>query len=115
MPSTTGSTNSRWLGFGDRLTAALAPAGDSWMPAAPRWYFTSPEPCVESGSTLPSNSLKIWASGLPMVLARTFSRPRWAMPMTASWTPWAAASFNTRSSRGMSASHPSSEKRLWPM
>ena len=28
------------------------------LPVWPRWYFTSPEPWIESGSTLPSNSLE---------------------------------------------------------
>ncbi len=70
---------------------------------------------MESGSTFPSNSEKIWASGLPTVLARTFRRPRWGMPMTTSSTPCWAASFRIRSSSGMRASPPSSENRLWPM
>ena len=35
--------------------------GLSYLPVAPRWYFTSPEPCTELGSMWPSNSLKIWS------------------------------------------------------
>jgi len=63
---------------------------------------------------LPSNSAKIAEIGLPTVLASTFSRPRCGMPSTTSRSPRTAASFRTRSSRGISASPPSSEKRLWP-
>ena len=31
------------------------------FPTWPRWYFTSPEPWIDSGSTCPSNSLKSWS------------------------------------------------------
>ena len=48
------------------------------------------------------------------MLASTFSRPRWAMPMTASSRCAAAASVSTASTSGMSASAPSSENRRWP-
>ncbi len=114
MPSTTGFTHSRWLGLGATETARVSPVCALCVPVAPRWYFTSPEPWMDSGSTLPSNSEKIWASGLPTVLASTFRRPRWAMPITASFTPARAASESTRSRSGISASQPSSEKRLCP-
>ena len=113
MPSTTGFTNSRWLGFGATVTAIVSPVSARCVPVAPRWYFTSPEPWYELGS-LPSNSAKICASGLPTVLASTFSRPRCDMPITTSRTPERAESFSIRSSSGISASPPSSEKRLWP-
>src|SRR5439155_1334240 len=102
------------LGVGATLTLKVCPVSAWCTPVAPRWYFTSPDPCVESGSACPSNSEKIWPSGLPMVLARTFKRPRWAMPMIASRTPWRAASERTRSRSGIVDSQPSSEKRLWP-
>ncbi len=115
MPSTTGSTHSRWLGFGARVTAIVSPVSASCTPVAPRWYFTSPEPWTFCGSTSPSNSEKIWASGLPTVFASTFKRPRWAMPITTSRTPERAASERTRSRSGMVDSQPSSEKRLCPM
>ncbi len=49
-----------------------------------------------------------------MVLARTFSRPRCAMPITASSRLASAASLITASSSGISDSPPSSEKRFWP-
>ncbi len=47
-------------GVGDQAEAwiCLPPAAVN-MPCAPRWYFTSPEPWVDFGSRLPSNSLKI--------------------------------------------------------
>ena len=48
------------------------------------------------------------------MLASTFSRPRWAMPMTASSRCAAAASVSTASISGMSDSAPSSENRRWP-
>ena len=44
MPSTTGFTNSRWLGFGATVTVIVSPVSPRWVPVAPRWYFTSPEP-----------------------------------------------------------------------
>src|SRR6201996_5460576 len=49
-----------------------------------------------------------------MTLASTLSRPRWAMPITASSRSASAASLITTSSSGISASPPSSEKRFWP-
>ena len=48
------------------------------------------------------------------MLASTLSRPRWAMPMTASSRLGAAASVSTASSSGISDSAPSSENRRWP-
>src|SRR6266699_3202234 len=48
------------------------------------------------------------------MLASTFSRPRWAMPMTASSRcPW-AASASTASTSGISDSAPSRENLRWP-
>ena len=61
------------------------------MPLAPRWYFTSPEPCACDGFRLPSNSLKICEYGLPTMLASTLSRPRCGMPMTTSSSACSAA------------------------
>ena len=84
------------------------------MPSAPRWYLTSPEPCIDFGSRLPSNSRKICAYDLPTMLARTLRRPRWAMPMTTSSRRDSAAESSTASSSGMTDSPPSSEKRFWP-
>ena len=63
---------------------------------------------------MPSNSAKIWDSGLPIVFASTLSRPRCGIPSTTSRSPRSAASLRMRSSSGISASPPSSEKRLWP-
>ena len=48
------------------------------------------------------------------MLASTFSRPRWAMPMTNSLTPSAGPFSMIASSIGMSVSPPSSENRFWP-
>ena len=59
MPSTTGSTASRWEGFEARVIGSSSPALPWKVPRAPLWYFTSPEPCTDSGSRLPSNSSKI--------------------------------------------------------
>ncbi len=65
---------------------------------------------------LPSNSEKIWPSGLPMMLASTLRRPRWAMPMT----HFVRIVFGreigrVRRESAMAVSAPSSEKRFWPM
>ena len=49
-----------------------------------------------------------------MMLVSTLSRPRWAMPMTISSTPWLEAWEMTASSAGMTLSDPSREKRLAP-
>ena len=48
------------------------------------------------------------------MLASTFSRPRCAMPSTASSICSRAASVSTASSSGISDSAPSSENRRWP-
>ena len=84
MPSSTGSTASRWDGLAATDTLIRSPSPDRNSPSAPRWYFTSPEPWTVRGSMLPSNSRKIWEYFLPTMLASTFSRPRWAMPMVTS-------------------------------
>ena len=59
MPSTTGSTASRCEGLDAMVTASGVPERPVKVPAAPLWYFTSPEPWTDSGSRLPSNSSKI--------------------------------------------------------
>ncbi len=51
MPTTTGSTASRWLGLAASSTVMSWPWREVKVPVWPRWYFTSPEPWVESGST----------------------------------------------------------------
>ena len=114
MPSTTGSTASRWLGFAASITLTLLPAGDLCLPLVPTWYFTSPEPWVLPGSSSPSNSRKICAYDLPTVFASTFRRPRWAMPITISETPESAAAEHSASSIGIRVSAPSRLKRFWP-
>ena len=114
IPSTTGFTASRWLGLGDRVMRTGPPFADSWVPWAPRWYFTSPEPWGIPGSGFPWNSLKIREYGFPMFWVTTFSRPRWLMPRTISSTPSAAADSSSRSTTGMSVSPPSRLNRLWP-
>ena len=55
MPSTTGPTVSRWLGLAASVSRISLPVGVMCLPTAPRWYFTSPEPCVLAGSSSPSN------------------------------------------------------------
>ncbi len=114
MPSTTGSTASRWEGFAASETLMVSPSRPVKVPSEPRWYFTSPEPCIDFGSRLPSNSPKILPYGLPTMLASTLRRPRWAMPMTASSRRCSAAESMVASSSGMSDSPPSSEKRFCP-
>ena len=84
MPTTTGSTASRCDGLDAMVTGIEAPVRATKVPIAPLWYFTSPEPCTESGSRFPSNSSKISPYDFPTMLARTFSRPRWDIPITAS-------------------------------
>ena len=59
MPSTTGSTASRCDGLDASVMGSSSPALPWNTPRAPLWYFTSPEPCTDSGSRLPSNSSKI--------------------------------------------------------
>ncbi|RPK91261.1 hypothetical protein EES46_11050 [Streptomyces sp. ADI98-10] len=114
MPSRTGSTASRCEGLAASETLICSPSRPVKVPSAPRWYLTSPEPCIERGSRLPSNSRKICAYDLPTMFARTFSRPRWAMPMTTSSRRASAAESSTASSSGMTDSPPSSENRFWP-
>ncbi len=114
MPSTTGSTVSRWDGLAASDTLMVSPSRPVKVPSEPRWYFTSPEPCIDFGSRLPSNSPKILPNGLPTMFASTFRRPRCAMPMTASSRRCSAAASMVASSSGMSDSPPSSEKRFCP-
>ena len=83
-------------------------------PSAPRWYLTSPDPCVVRGSRLPSNSPKICAYDLPTMFASTFSLPRCAIPITASSSEARAASVSTASSSAIRDSAPSRENRRWP-
>jgi hypothetical protein len=56
------------------------------------WYFTSP---VCAGSVclgvLAFEFVEQQAGALPSVLISTFRRPRWAMPMMISLTPWLPA------------------------
>ena len=59
MPITIGPTVSRWLGFAANSMATSAPDGLTYLPFMPRWYFTSPDPWTDDGSTWPSNSEKI--------------------------------------------------------
>ena len=59
MPSTIGPTVSRWLGLAASSSRMSAPAGLTYLPVAPRWYLTSPEPCTDVGSRWPSNSRKM--------------------------------------------------------
>jgi hypothetical protein len=81
------------------------------------WYFTSPvKSSSVSGCVLPAPAkpaMIIWY-GFSSTWVRTLSRPRWAMPMTTSCAPAAAASLITVSSTGTIASVPSREKRFWP-
>ena len=114
MPSTTGSTASRWLGLLASVSRTERSPGALWLPSAPRWYFTSPEPCGASGSSSPSNSRKICPYDLPIVFASTLRRPRCAIPNTASSTPDSAARSRSASSIAMTLSAPSRPKRLWP-
>ena len=53
----TGSTRSETV-------VSPSPNIRKYLPSAPRWYFTSPEPCAWPGSRLPSNSRKIWRDRL---------------------------------------------------
>ena len=59
MPTTIGSTVSRWLGLAASSMSRSAPDGLTYLPVAPRWYFTSPDPCTDDGSRCPSNSRKM--------------------------------------------------------
>ena len=75
----------------------MSPPGVERIPCAPRWYFTSPLPPSSLDTTAsivrsPSNSRRIVSYGRPTTWARTFSRPRCAIPTTTSWAPLPAAS-----------------------
>ncbi len=111
-PSTTGSTISRWDGLNasDRCTG---PPAVEMSDEKPLWYFTSPSE-VASAAAVPSNSANRSFGDLPRVLTRTLSRPRCAMPITSSSTPWAPARCTISSMHGISVSPPSSEKRFCP-
>ena len=88
QPSTTGFTNSRWLGLGASGDGASSRrCRRRECRSAPRWYFTSPRALRASSGRVPSNSAKICASGLPIMFASTLRRPRCAMPITTSRTP----------------------------
>ena len=88
----------------------------------PRWYFTSPTqasprlPAAEACSPFSGcwNSPKILEYGLSITCARTFSRPRWAMPKVVTGVPTSAAERMILLSIGTTMSLPSTEKRFWP-
>jgi hypothetical protein len=63
----------------------------------------------------PLNSWKSARCGLPITCASTFRRPRWAMPITISFTPRLPPRLMICSSAGISASPPSRPKRLVPV
>ena len=67
----------------------------------PWWYLTSPV-WSESGTT-PSNSSNSSLGSLPRMFTRTLSRPRCAMPMTASTQPWVPSRCNASCSNGNQA------------
>ena len=56
----------------------------------------------------------MYSYGIPIVCASTFSRPRWAMPITTSCAPASDASSIVSSSIGIITSSPSSENCFWP-
>ena len=63
LPSTIGSTASRWLGLAASVTV-ISPASVARVPSAPWWYLTSPLPRSGSAVTAsvvrsPSNSRRI--------------------------------------------------------
>jgi hypothetical protein len=121
IPTTTGFTNSRWLGLGERRTRTVWPA-ISRSSSQPMWYFTSPlgssEFCAAASAPLSCAALKpasIISAGLPSTWVSTFSRPRCAMPMITSSAPAPAASAMISSSMGTMASVPSMENRFCPL
>src|SRR5262245_43248662 len=114
MPSSTGLTASRWDGLAAHETATELPSTAMYSPSAPRWYFTSPEPCTVRGSWLPSNSRNTSPYALPTTLVSTFSRPRCGIPMHTSSSRARAAASSTASNNGITDSAPSSENRFWP-
>ena len=73
-----------------------------------------PSPGSTRGPPRPRTPRRSCPTGLPTVFARTVSRPRCDMPMTASPRPASAARSSRRSRSGIAASPPSSEKRFWP-
>ena len=56
----------------------------------------------------------LWAR-LPIIFAKTFSRPRWAMAITMLRTPCSPAFSRARSKRGIKLSEPSRENVLEPV
>ena len=78
---------------GERDGDRLAGVGEVRPASRPRWYLTSPEPWYELGVGRPRTPRRSARSGLPIVFASTFSRPRCDMPITTSRSPRSAASF----------------------
>ena len=115
LPSTTGSTISRWDGLAVSERWTLLPS-KARSDEAPRWYFTSPEPSTSAGfAEPPLNSLKTARKGLAITLVSTLRRPRWAMPTTISSAPSAPPRLMICSRAGIIASDPSRPKRLVPV
>ena len=79
-PITTGSTASRWLGFGINVTVIVLPPVVSNRPDEPWWYLTSPVPplgaSVSSTCLPPSNSANNVSYGTPTIWVSTLSLPR---------------------------------------
>ena len=117
QPSTTGSTASRWLGFGASVTAtrpggrARAGRGEVVLDVA-RAAFVRRDDGVDRplALELAQDRLVRTADGV----ASTLSRPRWAIPITTSCAPASAASSIASSSIGTITSRPSSENCFWP-
>ncbi len=118
MPSTTGFTASRWLGFGTIDTEMWPRDFPCTSTVAPAWYFTSPvkprsmRHVRESTGSL--NSARICAYGFCRMCARTLSRPRCAIPISMSAMPESVAPATISSRMGRSMSRPSTEKRVLP-
>ena len=112
-PSTTGFTNSRWLGLNASDRWIFLPDAVTRSNEWPRWYLTSPRPRFFSGLRS-LNAAKTSRRFFSRMLTSTLRRPRWAMPMTISSTPCADEYSTKRSSIAIMLSAPSSEKRLAP-
>ena len=121
MPSSTGLTASRWLGFGARwiCRSTSAPCWSWYLRWAPLWYFTSPVqpvslPVLLTRCTGSRNSARMCSQGLFRMWASTLSRPRWAMPIRMLQVLFSAASPITPSRMRIMVSRPSMENRVLP-
>mmetsp|Transcript_9454 Transcript_9454/g.33262 ORF Transcript_9454/g.33262 Transcript_9454/m.33262 type:complete len:434 (+) Transcript_9454:909-2210(+) len=120
LPTTTGFTASKWLGFASSDRCTFCPLGYVRSKDVPRWYLTSPEPlqspvsssAAVSAAWMPWNSRKMSSLGLRMTLDSMLRRPRCGMPITTSLQPCSTLVSMVALMPAMSESQPSRPNRL---